>query len=402
MIDNQKIGEIANEYGTPFYLIDYSKIEERFDKLKKSFPQDTSIAYAVKANYTSSIVQKYNELGAHFDIFSKGELDLLSNYDCNLERGIYTSVAETEEEFKHSLDLGVQTFVLGSVNGIRNFDRAFQRSNAQKADVMLRIQPIEDVEAFISTSGTKSKFGTVFTDENDSVENALDEIKKSHVDFSGFHFHLGTQVKNSKYYADAIDRTLQFAQEKGLEIKMLDIGGGYPVQYSSEVKPIEEYGRVISEKIESWRRKIGNFRLFIEPGRFLTAPLVNLVTSVANVKEMYGRKVVIVDGSEDMLSLDEHDIEENLNILTDEMRTVETTIAGNLCHSEDWLVRDPLKLPEVKEGDMIIFERMGAYVFNRNTAYNLTELPKILVLKQDRVKKEKHPFEIAREILGLE
>ncbi|KXA91152.1 hypothetical protein AKJ57_02315 [candidate division MSBL1 archaeon SCGC-AAA259A05] len=401
MMDKECISQLADEHGTPFYLVECESLMRQYEELKESLPEDSAIAYATKANYTPSVVRTFRDLGMHFDVFSPGELNLLMRNGCDPGRVIYTSVAEQEEEFMFGLKNGVSRFVLGSINGIKNFGEAVEREGVGEVEVLLRIQPVTNVDAAVSTSGVESKFGTVFSGEKDSVGNALKTIDERDLDFAGFHFHLGSQIKSPDPYVRAINETFDFAWSHDIDVRVLDIGGGFPVSYGFDVPPIEKFGAEIGKAIEKWREKLGGFELIVEPGRFLTADSTVLVVKVVNEKEMYGKRVLIVNGSEDMVSVDRHDMRIEIGAITDSTKPVEAAIAGNLCHSLDWIVKEPIELPGVGLEDLLVFEKTGAYVMNHNIPYNLRKVPKVLTVSEGEVEEEEHPFSTVGKIKAV-
>lgn len=386
------IESVAREHPTPFYLIDLESPRESFLRIRKSFPENTIIAYATKANYSPSIIKLFDNLGLHFDTFTAGEVKHLLNCGVDAEKIMYTSVTETKEEFEFVLSRGVRFFVIGSFNGLCNLREVTAREKID-IDVLLRVQPIKHVKAVTSTSGIKSKFGVLFDEGKDSVKNILPKISR-HLNFKGFHFHLGTQVVDPKFYVKAINRVLEYVQKNGIGIEILDIGGGYPFQYHEEVPPIEKFGKAISESTKAWRQALGDFKLIIEPGRFLVAGSAVLVTRVVNIKELYGRKIIILDVGDDMVMVKRHHVEPRIRILSSSKQKEKYLIAGNLCHSADWIVEKPILLPKAKSGDPIIFDNVGAYVINHNLPYGLRKKPRILVFEKGKIFEEKHPFDI--------
>ena len=390
------VKDVCKVHPTPFYIIKPEIVKEYLGRIRKSFPENTIIAYATKANYSPSIIKLFNDLGLHFDTFTVGEVKHLLNCGVDAEKIMYTSVTETKEEFEFVLSRGVRFFVIGSLNGLYNLKKVTAREKID-VDILLRVQPVEHVKAGTSTSGMKSKFGILFDDGSDSVRNILPKIRE-HLNFKGFHFHLGTQVADPSFYVKAIDRILEYVQKNEIGIEILDIGGGYPFQYHEEVPPIEKFGKAISESIEAWRRVLNDFKLIIEPGRFLVAGSAMLVTKVVNIKELYGRKIIIIDAGDDMVMVKRHHVEPKISVLSSSEREEKYLIAGNLCHSADWIVEKEIYLPRVRPGDILIFENVGAYVINHNLAYGLRRTPGIFVMKEDEIIEERHPFEIIRDI----
>ena len=391
------IESIAKEHSTPFYLIDPESARESFFRIRKLFPENTIIAYATKANYSPSIIKLFSDLNLYFDTFTAGEVKHLLNCGVDAEKIMYTSVTETKEEFEFVLSRGVRFFVIGSLNGLYNLKEVTAREKID-VDILLRVQPIEHVKAGTSTSGMKSKFGILFDGGKDSVRNILPKIN-GNLNFKGFHFHLGTQVADPSFYVKAIDRVMEYVRKNEIDIKILDIGGGYPFQYSGETPPIEKFGEAISKSIDAWRQILGNFKLIIEPGRSLVAGSTIFVARVVNIKELYGRKIIIIDAGDDMVMVKRHKVEPSIKVLSSSEEKEKYLIAGNLCHSADWIVEEPTALPRVKPGDLIIFENVGAYVMNHNLPYGLRKKPKVLVMEKGEILEEKHPFDI---ICGLE
>lgn len=401
MFEHERVEKIADSYGTPFYLISTEKLVQKFEEIKSSFPKNTTIAYATKANYTPSVIQTFQELGTNFDVFSPGELQLLRKNGSDLEKVIYTSVAETEREFEFALGQGVRRFVLGSINAIINFGSVASRLGIEDFEVMVRIQPLSEVKATVSTSGKKSKFGFTLEGEGDTLGNSLEQLDKNDLELNGLHFHLGSQVMEPDQYVNAIEKTLDLAEKKNMEIDVLDIGGGYPVRYTSEIEPIEVFGEKIGNLVEERRKKLNDFELVLEPGRFLTAQAAVLVTRVVNLKKLYGRKVIIVDASEDMISIERHGFSKRIEAITGKDSRMRASIAGNLCHSGDWIVEEPKEFPEVDLGDLLVFKDMGAYLINHNITYNLRKIPGVFVVDDGELVKGKHPFEFIEEINSI-
>ena len=386
------VKDVCKVHPTPFYIIKPEIVKEYLGRIRKSFPENAIIAYATKANYSPSIIKLFNDLGLHFDTFTVGEVKHLLNCGVDAEKIMYTSVTETKEEFEFVLSRGVRFFVIGSLNGLYNLKEVTAREKID-VDILLRVQPIEHVKAGTSTSGIKSKFGVLFDDGKDSVRNILPKIN-GNLNFRGFHFHLGTQVADPSFYVKAMDRVLEYVQKNEIGIEILDIGGGYPFQYHEEVPPIEKFGKAISESTKAWRQALGDFKLIIEPGRFLVAGSAVLVTRVANIKELYGRKIIILDVGDDMVMVKRHHVEPRIRILSSSKQKEKYLIAGNLCHSADWIVEKPILLPKAKSGDPIIFDNVGAYVINHNLPYGLRKKPRILVFEKGKIFEEKHPFDI--------
>jgi diaminopimelate decarboxylase len=394
------VARLAKKYGTPLYLIDTEQLRVAFGRIKGAFPRVTTIAYATKANYAKSVVRTFRDLGASFDVFSRGELMLLLENGCLPERMIYTSASETAEEFRYALSRGIRLFVIGSLGGLANLDTATREAGVT-ADSLLRVQPLRKCAAGVSASGPKSKFGLTFRGDRDSVENAFLKMTGcNNINFKGFHFHIGSQVESPAAYTRAIDRVLRFAKDNEIGVSILDIGGGYPFRYRTQVPDVGIFGSEIGKRVRFWRGKIGNFRLIIEPGRFLTAGATVLVTAVINVKGLYGKRVIMVDASDDMLSVSSLKSDVNLSTIPRIGRRRIAVIAGNMPHSRDWIVENPSLLPDVDVGGLLVFRGVGAYVVSDNVPCGLRRPAKVIAIRNNNAVLEEHPFQTIARLYG--
>lgn len=381
--------KIVNKYKTPTYLIDLKEAEKSFLEIKNAFPKNTIITYATKANYSQSIIKLFNKLKLNFEVFTVGELSLLLDSGINPKKVIYTSISETKEEFKFAINNDVRFFIIGSFNGFCNLEKVVKKQKI-KVDILLRIQPIKNVVAGVSTSGLKSKFGILFKEGNDSIEKILPKIKNN-LNFKGFHFHIGSFVLDPVFYLRAIDKTLNFVKKNKIKIEYLDIGGGYPLPL------IKKFGKNIGQVIEKWRKEIGNFKLIIEPGRSLVASSTTLITEVINIKNLYGKKIIIIDTSNDMVFTERCRVRASIKTISKSKRIEKYSIAGNLCNSKDWILEKPILLPKVNIEDLILFKNVGAYMITNNISYGLRKKPEIIAIKNNKLIKEKHPFELIAE-----
>lgn len=152
-----------------------------------------------------------------------------------------------------------------------------------KAPVGLRITPNVTAEThpYITTGNHEQKFGI----DEVLVEKVLQEVKAlKHVRLVGLEMHIGSQIYDPKYYVDATLKLLQaksLCDTLGFKIEHLDIGGGFPVTYSSEKKatPIEAFARALLPLLKNTGLKI-----LFEPGRYMVANASALISKVLYIK----------------------------------------------------------------------------------------------------------------------
>jgi diaminopimelate decarboxylase len=360
--EERRLKGLVEDVGTPLYLFRKSVMLKCFRMIKKAFSGlsgEIRIAYALKANPLKEIAACFAAEGAGFDVLSPGELDVILKAGIPVERVIYTSVSETEQEVQYALERGVRTFVIGSRHGFGNLVKLTQKRRI-RVDVMLRINPQLEVRAKISTAGRISKFGVPLTGVGDSAERMLPRLLDCNdLNFLGYHFHLGTQVASPVHYIEACRRVLEFTDRHEVSVKALDIGGGFPVDYLEPVPSIDEFGSQISSYLNAHFKEKMN--VILEPGRFLVAEAGSLITRVVNIKESSSGTIVVTDTSynqlPDLLAGQRYPV----RTLIDRPTTRGYRIAGNLCDGRDWLEPNEVLLPELKIGDVLVFGGVGAY-----------------------------------------
>ena len=370
---------LAEKVGTPYYIVEESTLNDRYEQLKEAyagFNGTVRIALSIKANFNPYVLRFFIKKGSMFDLTSPEELFFLLHSGGSSDRVVYTSVTERLDEYEEILSKGVKRVVVASFSGLMNLMEAAERLNLVP-EVGIRINPEVPVKAEIKASYKNGKFGVpIGGSTQDNATNMIKSIYSTpNLKFIGFHFHLGSQIEDPSAFIQALDKLKAFSQKlkreiPAFELKMLDVGGGMPVNYGIRVPSPKELGTVVTERLNNIKEELGyDYDLYVESGRYLTAESSSLLTKIVNIKNYSSHKYIYVDAGYHLL-LDTalvHQIYPMEVLPSTKEEPVKTTVAGRLCDTMDVFPIGPeAKLGGAKQGKLMMIKNVGAYslVFN--------------------------------------
>jgi len=263
-----------------------------------------------------------------------------------------------------------------------------------KPDILLRLSPGVDphTHKYIATGAIDSKFGFPMLSAEEAVAWA---VSTDSLNLIGFHFHIGSLIPEVEPYELAIERVLDLAGEMkkrcGFELKELDIGGGFAIQYTRDMPapPVSTYAEAITARVIAKCRELGLAppRLVIEPGRAIVGQAGVALYRVGAIKEIPGvRCYVSVDGGMgDNIrpALYGARYEAVVANKMNEKEAGEVTIAGKFCESGDVLIKD-ISLPLLAAGDIIAIPASGAYCLPMASNYNASLRPAVIMVREGK------------------
>lgn len=383
--------EIAERYGTPFYVYDFDLIEGRVDALRSALPPVAEVAYAIKANPALAVVAHLGRLGLGADVASGGELQLAVRAGITPDRIVMTGPGKRDEELRQAVALGIRAVTVESPAELARLEVIAAQAG--------RIQPVMLRAATSGETGLErvrlvgdagaGKFGM---DAADLVEAARRAIRSPHLDLLGLHSFGASNVLDTEILFAHVQATVSAARRlavaTGTRIQLVDIGGGLGIPYGDQEEPLDLHrlGAGIAAITASWADDpvLAQARLLFEPGRFLVGPAGAYVARVVDRKTVDGSAVVILDGGvhhllRPALTGQEHRVralgapgrqdrrlgtrEDATRARATEMRPV--TIAGPLCSGLDIFCQASLmRPPEV--GELVAVLDVGAYGFTES------------------------------------
>lgn len=265
-----RIKDLADTKETPFVVVDIATIEKQFDQLKGYFPY-ASVFYAVKANPANEVLEALRDRGSNFDVASIYELDKLLNLGVEATRCSYGNTIKKSKDIRYFFDKGVRMFASDSEADIRNIAKA-----APGSRVYVRI--------LSEGSGTADwplsrKFGC----QSDMAMDLLVLARDLGLVPYGVSFHVGSQQRDIGVWDAAIGKVKvifeRLKEEDGIELKMINLGGGFPANYITRANTLDLYAEEITRFIEE---DFGEDfpEIILEPGRSLISNAGILVSEV--------------------------------------------------------------------------------------------------------------------------
>ncbi len=350
----------------PYLLIDKEVVRAKVSRIGKNI-KNSKVFYAVKANPDLEVLRFLNGFGIGFEIASEGELQMLATLDVEPERIITSNPVKTFRFLEQAVQYGIRYFAYDSTVEVDKLAR-----HASGADVYVRLTvPNEGSEWPLS-----KKFGV----ELDEAADLLVYAKDKGLNPVGITFHVGSQCNNIYNWNSAIDKARELwelAESRGVSMRMLNIGGGYPIRYTKSVVDIETIEKKIEKVI---RRKFPqNVEIFIEPGRAVVGDAgVFVATVIGKTKR----------GDENWLHIDVgvfNGLMESIGgikyqyIVGSRNEPKKWTIAGPSCDSFDVMDRE-VELPEPDVGNRLLILSSGAYTISYASEFNGFSIPKNILI----------------------
>jgi ornithine decarboxylase len=359
--------ELARGHGTPIFVIDHEKIRENYRIFRELLPS-VQVYYAVKANSDPEIVKTLFDLGCSFDVASMPEFMLVyenirdmpdrERQDWIWDKIIYANTIKPVETLE-ALDQYKPLVTFDNLEELRKI-----RKHAPNAGLVLRLR-VPNTGSMVELS---SKFGA---HPGEAVDLIVEAFKTGLV-VEGLSFHVGSQCTNFENYVQALQLSANIIREAeeraGNRIKILDIGGGFPVRYNPEVKSLRTLTRKLNTEIR--RLFTPDTQILAEPGRFMVANACSLVAKVVGKAVRDGKKCYYInDGIYHTYS---GQIFDHCTYPVHAFRDGETQISsvfGPTCDAFDTVTLGA-ELPELEIGDLVYSENIGAYSIASSTYFN--------------------------------
>jgi len=408
---------LAAEYGTPLYVVSESMVRERCALIRSAFLEkypDTRAVYASKAFQTLDMCRIVASEGLGVDVVSGGELYAALKAGVPPENIIFHGNAKSADELDYAVRSDVGRIISDNLFEIRELSRLGTLHN-KTVRVLYRITPGVDshTHRFISTGSLDSKFGIPLDPSvRDLYMRAV--LDAPHVDFRGFHFHIGSQLTDNFSHLAALKIALTLIAEVkktyGYSTPELNLGGGFGIRYLPG-DPEPGIGYFLDPMMELVKNAaseagIGMPRVTIEPGRWIIGEAGITLYTVNSVKTIPGiRTYVGVDGGmADNIrpALYEAKYHALCANKADFARIDNTTvtIVGKCCESGDILIRD-IDLPDPQPGDILAVFSTGAYNHSMASNYNRLLRPAVVMTRSGSlrlsVRRETYEDLIVRE-----
>lgn len=350
---------------TPCVVIDLAIVRSQFRLLAEAFP-GAGIFYAVKANPSVPILETLVEMGSQWDIASRFELDKVIKHGAKVKDISFGNTIKKPRDIKYFYDKGVRLYATDCESDLKAI-----AENAPGSDVYVRVLTVE-------SPGSAWPLSRKFGCDVNMCKTLVRQARDLGLNPRGVSFHVGSQQSDLQSWAQALDSVKSIfddASDAGIELDLVNLGGGFPGRYLHEAPQLKEYADAIYGALKErfGERKL---KIILEPGRYMVGDagvLVSEVVMVSRKSEDTPRWVYLDIGKfGGLVESWGESIKYPIYTTKDEDKNREGVIlAGPTCDSADILYEKfRYQLPlSLKTGDLAYLVGTGAYT----TTYSAIE-----------------------------
>ena len=275
-MDEKTLLRLAKTHGTPLVIVDHKALRENYGQFRKYLPR-VQVYYAVKANSAPEIVRTFYEAGGSFDVASLAEFLTVHENVKDLpeeerqafiwDRIIYANPIKATETLEQ-LDPYKPLVTYDNYEEVLKIAR-----HAPRAGLVLRLR-VPNTGSMVELS---SKFGALPGEAVDLIAFA----RNNKLEVEGLSFHVGSQCTNVQNYIQALHLAAEVfaeAKSRGFELKLLDIGGGFPAHYDDTIPAFKTLAKAINPELD--RLFPPPIEILAEPGRFLVASAATAISKI--------------------------------------------------------------------------------------------------------------------------
>ncbi|MBZ8178791.1 diaminopimelate decarboxylase [Oscillatoria salina IIICB1] len=386
------VTRLVQQFGSPLYILDEETLRaacrQYRDNLTKYYPGETLAIYASKAWNCLAVNAIVQSEGLGLDVVSGGELYTALQANVNPEKIYFHGNNKSVDELELAIDCGCTIVVDNWLELTLLRDLISDRAN-EPVQVMLRLTPgIEcHTHEYIRTGHLDSKFGF----DPNQIDRVFAFVKaQPNLNCIGLHAHIGSQIFERQPHQDlaaVLVKWLKQANEMGLSVKELNVGGGLGIRYTETDDPpsIEEWVKAVSQATVTACKSenVPLPKLICEPGRSLIGTACITAYTIGSRKQVPEiRTYIAVDGgmSDNPRPITYQSVYRAAianRMLAPAQETV--TIAGKHCESGDIVLKDA-QLPVTKPGDILVVMGTGAYNYSMASNYNRLPRPAAVVV----------------------
>lgn len=389
------VAAVAEEFGTPLYLIDEGALRAHARRYQQAFFQrhaNSTVLFASKSYPCAAVVGLLAQEGCGVDVAAAGELLIALAGGADAAQMVFHGNAKTDFDVQTAIDASVRYIVIDNLDDV---DR-IARLASSPVPVLLRVSPAVDATTHqaMMTGHDASKFGI----PSSQIDEVISRIRReSMLDLRGLHAHIGSQILAVEQFEAEVA-----ALGKLERFGAYDLGGGLGVRYvrSDRAPSIEDYAE---RMVAAVHRHLGtDVEIMVEPGRSMVAQSGITAYRVVTVKRGNRTHVAVDGGMGDNLEVSLYGQQFEPAIVDKVGPTERCDVVGRHCESGDTLVRDfPLVSPGV--GDLLTVPVTGAYCYTMANNYNAATRPPVVFCRDGvaRLAVRRETFEdlLAREQL---
>lgn len=345
----------------PVLVIDLAMVRAKLDQFRRWLP-GCGVHFAVKSNPSSELLAEIARNGAGFEVASIYELEDLADLGVDPAGVLFSNPVKPGGHIRRAHQMGTWRFAVDSVEEV-----AKVADNAPGASVIVRLR-VDDSGSMFPLS---RKYGVEMT----VAERIMVEARRRGLDPYGITFHVGSQSAKLPVWREALHRcaaVMRMLENNGIRIRLIDIGGGFPVSYGEDVPTLAEIGEEVRAGLD--RLPYRPEEVVCEPGRALVAAAGTIVAHVIGIRDHAGERWVHLDlgGYGGLFEAVETAGRWKFPVsaLTADGPPRRVVLTGPTCDSSDTIDYGAVLPDDLAEGDTVCIGMAGAYSVSFATRFN--------------------------------
>ena len=383
-VEKLSIKNILKKNKTPFYIYSENQIAFNFLKFANTFKKTNPlICFAAKSNSNLNILRILGKLGAGADVVSGGELLKALKAGIRPNKIVFSGVGKTEEELKIAINKKILLINCESESEAKLVNNLAKKLR-KKVSIGFRLNPNVDAKTHknISTGKAENKFGL-------SIKNFkvfLKTVKTfKNVKLEALSVHIGSQILNDTPFRKTLNVMSKLIKELKLNLKYVDLGGGFGINYTDKEKPINlsKYSRLV----HNFSKKL-NCRIIFEPGRSIIGNTGLLISKIQFIKKGANKNFIILDaGMNDFMRPALYEAFHKIIPISKKSSRMKGKIefVGPICETtcKFGIYKN---YPKINENEFVAITNVGAYGSSLSSNYNTRPLVAEILINKNKLR----------------
>ena len=383
-VEKLSIKNILKKNKTPFYIYSENQITYNFLKFANTFRKTNPlICFAAKSNSNSNILRILGRLGAGADVVSGGELLKALKAGIKPNKIVFSGVGKTEEELKIAINKKILLINCESESEAKLVNNLAKKLK-KKVSIGFRLNPNVDAKTHknISTGKAENKFGL-------SIKNFKIFLKTinsfKNIKLDALSVHIGSQILNDAPFRKTLNVMSKLIKELKLNLKYVDLGGGFGINYTDKEKPINL--NKYSKLVHNFAKKL-KCRIIFEPGRSIIGNTGLLISKIQFIKKGTNKNFIILDaGMNDFMRPALYEAFHKIIPISKKSSRMKDKIefVGPICEStcKFGVYKN---YPKVNENDFVAITNVGAYGSSLSSNYNTRPLIAEILINKNKLR----------------
>ena len=383
-VEKLSIRNILKKNKTPFYIYSENQIVFNFLKFANTFKKTNPlICFAAKSNSNLNILRVLGKLGAGADVVSGGELLKALKAGIRPNKIVFSGVGKTEEELKIAINKKILLINCESESEAKLVNNLAKKIR-KKVSIGFRLNPNVDAKTHknISTGKAENKFGL-------SIKNFKVFLKTiesfKNVKLEALSVHIGSQILNDTPFRKTLNVMSKLIKELKLNLKYVDLGGGFGINYTDKEKPINlsKYSKLV----HNFSRKL-NCKIIFEPGRSIIGNTGLLISKIQFIKKGANKNFIILDaGMNDFMRPALYEAFHKIIPISKKSSRMKGKIefVGPICETtcKFGVYKN---YPKINENEFVAITNVGAYGSSLSSNYNTRPLVAEILINKNKLR----------------